>query len=459
MYLRIVLAIVVLAAAAAPVRAQTSASAEPQAEDPRGRELDDLLAKGLRALDPLSAAETQRAIELALVLGRPHGVDPLVKAYFLNDSTPPSALIKLAADSARMGGQFRTAITRQKMYVLSLPAGIEASEAAARLYRLYVDTGLKDEAYAFMRTSGEPLRGSANAKRFDAWLLQMAWERGDLTTIARWLAASMTDQLPLELERLLYWGDLTRLIDVMRIDNPRVYEAVPHVRRILGQIRESPGLKARLQFLTDSQLFCAGAAARDKEALARDFTASESSAKAWFDAAPTAKTLAAICAMWSNDGDAGTWQRQWERAADAKSAFFKDAFGRLSDAEKTALFQQESLRLVIPSFLTPATWLELIRQTPPSPARNGWAANVPLPWDSKDPALHRAAAPALDGINQRDSALIRALATGDDLNSGIQHLARNEVWHLARADVIETMMDDMVRVCLQFPRDEAHKLP
>jgi len=54
MYLRIVLAIVVLAAAAAPVRAQTSASAEPQAEDPRGRELDDLLAKGMRALEPLS---------------------------------------------------------------------------------------------------------------------------------------------------------------------------------------------------------------------------------------------------------------------------------------------------------------------------------------------------------------------------------------------------------------------
>lgn len=458
MYLRIIIAGIMVAAAAATVRAQAP-DPSAQAEDPRGRELDDLLAKGLRGVDPLTSAETQRAIELGLALGRPHGVEPVVKSYFANDSTPPSALLRLAADSARVRGDFRTAITRQKLYVQGLPVNIEASEGAARLYRLYMDMGLKEEAYVFMKANGEPLRGSVNAKKFDGWFLQMAWERGDLTTVARWLAACLGDQGPLELERLMYWGDLARLLDVTRTDTPRAYEAVPHMRRLVNMIRESPGMKAQLQFQTDSQLFCAGAAARDPEALVRDFAASAASAKAWFDLAPTAKTLAAICAMWSNGGDIGSWQKQWERAADLKRAFFKDAFGRLSDAEKTALFQQESLRLVIPSFLPPVTWLELVKQTPPSPARNSWAANVPLPWDSPDPAVHRGAVAALDGLNEGGASVIRALATGTDLNSGIQHLAKNESWCVARADMMETLVDDMVRISLKFPRGETNKLP
>lgn len=459
MHTRTFAAIVLAAATTAAVWAQTpkQPAAQP-ADDPRAQQLDDLLAKGRRLVEEFSAADARQAMELGSELLRPHVVAPRVKTYLARESDPPPLLLKLAAENARLVGDFRAAVTRQKQYLRAMPVGAEAAAGAAALCSMLMDMGEGDEAYAFMKESGEPLRSNVNTKKYDEWFLAMAWERGDLATVARWLAACLSDKAPIELERLLYWGDLDKLIEATRLDNAKTYNALPQIRRVATLIRESPARRARLQFQADYLMLCAGARGKEAAALTAEFAPVAASAKAWFDAAPSAATLTGICAMWSNAGG-NDRDVQWQRAGDAKRDFFKQAFGRLSDAEKAAFLEQPNAWVYAQLGATPATWLELIKQTPSSPARDRWAARVGLPWQTPDAAVHKAAAPALAGILNGDAALMRALATSDDYYAVLQHLALKESWYFDQFEHLRGVYDRLPGVFRSFPRDEANKLP
>jgi TolA-binding protein len=419
------------------------------------KEFDDLLAKGRRAIESVTPEDLQKLVSLGAALGRPQGVEAVVKAYFSRNPAPPPPLVRVAAGNARLAGDYRTAVTRLKQYLRAAQAGAEASESAAELYGTLLEMGERDEAFSFMKQYGEPLRQSLNARKFDDWFLRTAWEKKDFAAAARWLVLCLGSQLPLEQERLIFWDDLDRLLDETRTDRPEVYEALTPARKVVGLIRENPGRQLRLQCQLDYLALCAGAKGKEAASLEADFAPAATSARAWFDAAPTADTLARIVTLWGEGGDA-----QWNRAANSKREFFRQAFPRLSDADKAAFFGA----FQDPGWYTrvlaaPDAWMELVRQTPDSPLRSKWAGRPDLPWNTNNPAYLKTAAAALQNVGGGSALLIRTLGASDSWWGCLQHFTQNESWQIGElAEAYGYLQNNLWNAFAQFPRDDAHKL-
>ena len=446
------LALVVIWGLVGAVNAQTGAApaAAPDADGAAktaqvSGALDSLLDKaGPDAT--LSAEDMRKAFVLAAEAGRPHVIEPLAKTFLTQTAKPSPELLKLAAENARLAGDTRTAAVRQKLYVQALTDGNEASQAAARLYDMYRELGDVRAATVFMTSHGERLRASVAARKYDSVYLEQAWQDNNLAAVAHWLTLCFGDKAPLAQEQELYWHDLDRLIEVTRRDDGTAYQAVPHMRKLAGLVRESPTRAAQLLFQAETLGFNAGARGKDDATLEKEFALVAAAAKAWFDAAPTGATLQSICLMWG-DGFKGSWQDAWKRGAQGKETFFKENFARLSEADKLVVAAACS------GAATPPTWLELIKAVPPSPARNQWAVLVPLVFESSDPAAYRALAPALAGIENPSAAIVRSVAAGDDYGAMLKHLAEKESWMLSADDLRQTLPSAIGGIYGKFPRE------
>jgi len=393
------------------------------AGDAGGKQLDELIGRVTQA-EALAEADVSQALEMALSEGRPHVVLPLCKTYLAQNPNPSAAILKLIAETTRLAGDYRLAATRQKRLALALPKGSEeASNAAAVLYRMLKDMDAGRDAYGFMGLNGTSLRASTAAKKFDEWYLSMAWKNKDLPAVAKWLAACFADQAPLELERMLFWDDLDRLIGATRLDNPAAYKGLADMRTLAGLIRENPERAARLKFQTETLAFNAGARGKDAAALEKAFVPVAAAAKAWFDAAPSGATLRSICETWANDFERNSWQQHWKRGEKGKQAFFKESFAKLSDAERVVVAGRCA------SCATPATWLELVKASSPGPDRNRWVGAVPFATKLKNPAAYKALAPKLAGVGGGSAAIVRSLAAGNDYYGCLKHWYQKESTH------------------------------
>ncbi|MBM4149340.1 MAG: hypothetical protein FJ224_09875, partial [Lentisphaerae bacterium] len=399
-------------AAAVPAVAKKPAAAQA------GDQLDTLVAKA--GMDvALSAADMARALNLAATLGRPHAVEPIVKTFLDQTSTPSPELLKLAAENAWLAGDYASATVRQKLYVLALTDKTAASAAAARLYQMLLLMGDTRALVAFMTQHGEALRAGPAARKYDRQYLDEAWEGKDLAVVAKWLVLCFADKLPLAQEQELFWDDLDRLIESTKLPDETAYRALPDMRKLADLIRESPLRAARLRFQAETIGFNAGARGKDAAQLETDFAPVAAAAKAWFDAAPRGETLRAICQMWSGGFARGSMD-QWNTGGIGKRKFFAESFMRLSDEERLVAADGR--------YASHETWIELIKAAPPSPARNRWAADVPILFKATDPAAYRALAPALAGIENRGAAIIRSVAAGEDYGAMIKHFVEQESW-------------------------------
>jgi outer membrane protein assembly factor BamD (BamD/ComL family) len=393
-----------------------------------GREqLDELIARVTQA-ETLAEADVSQVLEMALSEGRPHVVLPICKTYLAQNPNPSAAILKLIAENTRLAGDYRLAATRQKRLALALPEGSEeASNAAAVLYRMLKDMDAGRDAYGFMGLNGTSLRASMAARKFDEWYLSMAWENKDLPAVAKWLAACFADKAPLELERMLFWDGLDRLIAATRLDNPAAYKGLADMRTLAGLIRENPERAARLKLQSETLAFNAAARGKDAAALEISFAPVAAAAKAWFDAAPSGATLRSICEMWANDFERESWQQHWKRGEKGKQAFFKETFAKLSDAERVVVASRCA------SCATPATWLELVKASSPSPDRKRWVGAVPFETKLENPEAYRALAPKLAGVGGKGAAIVRSLAAGNDYYGCLKHLNEKECtyeWNL-----------------------------
>ncbi|MHC4841889.1 MAG: hypothetical protein ACYTDT_13205, partial [Planctomycetota bacterium] len=392
----------------------------------------------------LPAADMRKVLIYATYVGRPHSVEPAVKT-FLTQTKPSPELLKLAAENAWLAGDYSSASVRQKLYVLALTDKTAASEAAGRLYQMLFTMGDTKAITAFMQMNGAPLRATPAARKFDRLYLDQAWKRQDLPAVAKWLALCFSDKLPLAQEQELFWGDLDRLIAATRLDDGKAYRALPDMRKLADLIRKNPARAAQLRFQTGTLGFNAGARGKKAAQLETDFAPVAAAAKAWFDAAPSGATLHAICRTWSG-GFPHNKHDQWRRGQSGKQKFYKETFARLSDEERVVAVDGRCA--------TPATWLALIKTVPPSPARNRWAARVPLQFKSKDPAAYQALAPALAGIESRDAAILRSVAAGEvGYSAMLTHLAEKESWMFSAEDLMRTIPEQLKQIDSAFPRN------
>ena len=137
--------------------------------------------------DPRRAPEEQvkQLLTMAAQRGRCHAVSIAVKSHLAHNFHAPPELLRLAAESSVLAGDFRTAAARYKSYLAASPNEKQAQEAAAALYRLLADfLGAEDDAYQFIRARGEKFRGSVGARKFDSWLVEQARRRSDCAGLA-----------------------------------------------------------------------------------------------------------------------------------------------------------------------------------------------------------------------------------------------------------------------------------
>jgi outer membrane protein assembly factor BamD (BamD/ComL family) len=409
-----------------------------------GKLLDALVAKA--GMDvALSAEDMRKALIFAAYVGRPHSVEPTVKTFLAQTSKPSAELLKRAAENAWLAGDYGSATVRQKLYVLALTDKTAASKAAGRLYDMLFTMGDTKAITAFMKMNGASLRATPAARKFDRLYLDQAWERQDLPAVARWLSLCLSDTLPLAQEQELFWGDLDRLIESTRLDDGKAYRALPDMRRLADLIRENPARAAQLRFQAETLGFNAGARGKEAAQLETDFAPVAAAAKAWFDAAPSGATLRSICRTWSGGFPNDSYD-QWRRGQSGKQTFYKESFARLSDEERVVAVDGRCA--------TSATWLELIKTVPPSPARNRWAVRVPLQFKSKDLAAYQALAPALAGIESRDAAIIRSVAAGEvGYSAMLTHLAEKESWMFSAEDLMRKIPEQLKQIDSAFPRN------
>jgi len=294
--------------------------------------------------------EVLKLLQLGKELNRPFTASTAVKAYFSQNLNAPAPLLKAAAENAASAGDLRTASSRYKQYLRAVPASAEASAVAAQLYQIQVDfLNATDDAYRFMDEVGDNLRQTVAAKKYDQWFLATALARRQHPALARRLALVLADQMPIEQERWYFWEYLDWLGTEAATPTTEIYEALPHLKRIAGLIRNSPRVQGRFNFLAANLAF---------KINPTDIEPVSAAARAYIDAAPTTDTLRDIIIVFANsrfDGAVIT------RILTARSDLFLYAFNKFSDAEREVFLARPDLMTSIGS---PAQWASLVAKYP-----------------------------------------------------------------------------------------------
>ncbi|MCG3148814.1 MAG: Outer membrane protein assembly factor BamD [Verrucomicrobiae bacterium] len=311
-----------------------------------------------------TTAEVTKLLQLSQELNRPYTAATAVKAYFTQNLNVPAPLLKAAAENAALAGDFRTAVTRYKQYLRLVPGNAESSVIAARLYQLQVDfLGATDDAYRFMDEFGDSLRQSVAARRYDQWFLNTARARRQHVAVARRLGLILADQLPVELERLVYWESLEWLMTELATPTPELYPALPHLQRLPALIRNSPRIQTRLQFLVTNL------ATRSTPG---DLTPLVTAARAYLDAAPNSDTLRDIVLCLANSRYENPTLTQ---ILNVRGEIFLYAFGKFTDAERETFLNRSDL---MTSLATPAQWTALAAKHPAIFRKSPGALKIPF---------------------------------------------------------------------------------
>ena len=418
---------------------QASLAAEPDAGSQEA--FDQLLTKVQTDPGGSSEADVQRLLRLGQDLGRCYTTSLAVKGYLAHHFQPSAALLKMAAENAFLAGDHRSAATRYKRYLVSAPAGDEASAAAARLYIILIDfLGADDDAYQFMTQHGERLRQSAAARKFDGWYLGQALARKDYVAWANALQRVFAEGMPLEQERLYFWDYLDSLMrEVSRAESAQ-YDALPALKKIIPRLRDNRRRTLKYGLYLANLEFHAGSAGKDEVALKLAFKPVVDAATAWLQTEATADTLQEIVVVFAGGHGRFFNEGEWRRQEDQKRAWFVDAFEKLSDADRETLMGWEigSNRYAAVYVASAEQWTQLALKHAALFAKAEAARHVPFACKGLDLETIKRQAQVLAGVPSRSAAVAKALAE-DDLERCGEHLARKESWHLGFGEPYELL--------------------
>lgn len=379
--------------------------------------------------------EARRFLELALEQGRPVDGALAIKPYLVMHRAPDPELLRLSADVARLACAFDDAVTRYKSYLREsgdAEPSQALSEALVNLLRLQVEV-LDDYSGAFnaIEEYGHRLRADARIQKFDRWYIQSAMDRADrvnqsMEQAARQLLVVFRDQHPLEMERLLFWPQLDRLMASL-YDKAREerYAPLQYLEDLVSLIREDEARKLRYDLYVKNQVFLARSAGKPAEQLNEDYATVIEAARAYFAAAPTADTLRDIVFVFT-DGN-----RNWTGQAALEYAFFAEVFPKLSDDDKSAILKWDYR----PRLADAEHWVALGAAAPgffnKHASIDDFRFGRELPGVGADAGLFTRCATFMAGVPTEDAAAVNALAEGiDDPAKAIAHLFEKESWHL-----------------------------
>ena len=424
--------------------------------DPKVAEFEKLCARISRDAGSANDAQVTRALDLGRETGKPYGASLAVRKYLAAKPNPSPAILRKAIDNAVLVSDFQTASARCKTYLASARPGAEASDVAAILYGVQLDfLDAADDTYRFMTSVGGKFRGSASAKRFDKWYVDHAVRRRDFAGVASRLTLVFGDNLPLEQEREYYWEALDWLMNEIRSPIPAKFAAAADCRKLATRIRVDETRKAKMAFYAENLAFKAGAAGKEAAVLEQEFKKVTAAADAYLARFLGAETLKDILYVFADGNPDHGWRRN---QVDAKRVFFQSAFGKISDKDREELMAWDYRGYIA----TSAGWAELggrhaaLFKRSPATRNLGFVTSAP----TNTRALYQKQAAFLGGVPSRDAAIINSLAAGADFNGCIDHLMRNEAWHLEDG---LSYTDDIIRhvwnVFNSYPRDEQNKLP
>jgi outer membrane protein assembly factor BamD (BamD/ComL family) len=437
-----------------------------QTPDPREDTLSKLLERGRKAPEALTSDEVVQLLQLGRDLGQPCSVAPPLKAYLARNVNVALPLLRLAAENARLCGDFRASVSRYKQYLKSAAATPEASDDAAHLYQILVDyLGAGDDAFQFMTEYGEKLRQTPRARRYDVWYLAAAQERRAFAAMANRLALIMSDGLPLEQERLFFWPYLDARMFELSHAGPDRYDAVASARRVVSLIRENPWRQARFNFYVAHLAFMAGATGKEPAVLNQEFEAVAAAARAYLDADPRAATLQDIMTVFTG-GQNRPSDQVWNLQTPQKCDVFKYAFPKLAgDPERATIIGWQGWWSMHTRMAAPAQWVEFGKQYPELFRRTWATSGLPFVPVCSNTAQYRAQAAFLQGVQGKQAAVINAMASSDDIWACVQNLMQQQSWCLPfqdpadRWDINHMVCNWMLPAYASFPRDDAHKLP
>jgi TolA-binding protein len=349
-----------------------------------------------------------------------------LKAWLSRHPSPAPATLLAAGDTALAAGDLQSAASLFKRVLAVAPADEARSRVAARLYEILVGSLQSyDDAYSFFARDGLTLRQSIEARQFDLWFLEQARTRNDVVTAAKIIAAVMADQLPLELERNLYWDHLDWVMGELARATPDRHAAAPAARQIVGLVRESPARAARYGFITAWLEFQATVAGKDAAAQAAAFAPVAAAAAAYADAAPAAATLNDVLSVFicSPNG-----VQAWQTLGGPITGLWTGAFEKLPDDEKAKAINWNGWWQYQAS---PEQWVELGAKYPAVFQKAPAAAGLPVLVTKPDPAVFAKQATFFSGVTSDAAKIVNAVAAtkGTDLLAGLKHLSQAESWH------------------------------
>lgn len=404
---------------------------------------DSLLEKVQTSPQSTSEAEVVELLRLSRNVGRPYPVSLAVAQYLAQQRNVSPALLALAAQSAVLSGDLRTAVSRYKNCLNIVQPGEAASNVAADLYALLIFVlGDHNDAYRTMTEEGPRFRDSLRARQFDAWYLDMARSEKDYVNLARRLAVIMNEQNPLEEERTHFWHHLDWLMDEMQSVKNEQKEAAGDFERLIPLIRDDAFRSARAAFIAANQKWYSGTYA-DDSARESAFVPVVNAAQKTFAARPRLETLKNILIVFGGGPDGFNHDKcreMWEM----KGELVAKAFAQLDDSERQQLLDWEYRnRQMIEYVASPAAWSEAAARS------QGWFKGRDLPdkmrfgVKTKNIEGYRSAARGLDGVLNPDAAVINALSRGVGARETVDYVMQNETWHLDFDDVSAMINGDL----------------
>jgi len=406
----------------------------PAADSPRVEAFEELLLKGQRSIDSLTADDIVKLLSEGRDLGRPNAVSGVVRTFLSRHADPAPGLLRLAAQNAMLVGEYRLAAARYRQFFRNAPVTPDSSQAAGEFFQMLTDYMAQgDDAFAANSEIGDTHRQAALAKKYDGWFLETCWNRRATGAMAKRLATLFAEKWPLDQERFAYWHQLDRLTDRLASLHPGNAEAILPGRALVPLIREDAVRAARLAFFIENIAFHETRAGKDAAALEREFEKVLAAARAYLDLAPTEQTLRHIMTAFGGGVEQPS-DPIWAVLAGQKQAFFAAyGFSKLPEAEQIR-FLNWNWWAMPARLASSGQWIELGAKHPQAFQKAGGTARLPWVAQTTNAALYKAQAPILTGHLFPNAVMISAMAAGTDANSSIQHLLTQAAWQMPFVD-------------------------
>lgn len=417
-------------------------------DDPRLTAFNDLLTKGQRTADALTAEEMTKLLNEGRELGRPHPVSGVARVFLSRHAEIPPTVLRLAAQNAMLTGDYRLATARYKQFFRTAPVNADSSAAAAELFAILTDyTKQADEAFNANAEYGDKYRQSLLVKRYDLWFLDRCWDRRDNAALARRLVTIFKEKLPLEQERYLYWLHLDRLLERLAAVNNENSNAIIYARQLFPLIREDAGRAAQLKFFAENLAFHLAVAGKEAATLDRELLPVLAAAKEYLDIVPTDAALRQVMGALGG-GPATPNAAIWAISTARKQEFFTNyAFAKLPAAEQTSFLGWKwwsGPRI----FANAEQWVAIGTKFPQTFKQSPRAADLPWPTQTTNAALYKAQAAFLSGHAFDAAAVVSAVAAANEPAAATQHLLTQYAWYMPFNDRnrsnIETFPDLVV---------------